>query len=315
MKEFLLIGITLCLSYEQAWSAFEIENLCPEATALQGTYSALGRDPWAMVFNPAQTVRLSDTQISMVYSRLHPGFGTLRAQSLNAAWTRTLFFTGIGLGFVLVDTNLQYREITGILNLARRFGEEKEVWDFSWGTNLKALSLRRGDPAQPNDPALAPVTFNRFTADAGCHLRIRRGYMGLSVQNMIPASIGLVRSETVPTETRFGVGVEKIPISGKRGFTVSPAAEWVRRGGTLSLRGGVTLHFLDLLSFHGGANSESFSLGLTLNLDTRREQKRNEKYSKDVRKFVPFKLSAGAQYPLQGKERMASPLLGITFVF
>lgn len=314
--------ITTLFAIPPLRAAFEINKLGPKASAFNDAYSALGDDPWATLYNPAQIVRLPGTQSAFSYSRPYLNFGNFQANLISGFFTREALGTGYGLGVTFVDTNVFYREITGLFNLGHRFGEKDDLWDFSLGTNLKVFSLRRGDPSKPYDPALKPQTMNRFTADFGTHLRVQKFYLGISALNLIPANIGVVVKDVVPIETRVGIGAKNLWEIPALDFKVSPAVEISNRNHNTTASGGAQIQLFDFADFVVGGSLENISLGFSVFLNQmknhRNDTERNrssEKTARDSSEGTVYRLDVGYLYPINGIDHVGSPLAGMTFLF
>lgn len=313
MKKIFLFLVLCCARSVPVWAAFEINKLAPEASALNDAYSALGADPWAILYNPAQVVRLDGAQAAVGYSRPHIGFGNFQANLVSGLFTRQAFQTGYGVGVTFVDTNVFYREVVGLFNVGHRIGEKEDPWDLSLGTNLKILSLRRGDPTKPYDPALVPQTMNRFTADAGMHLRISNYYFGISMQNLIPANIGVVVKENVPIETRVGIGAINLWEIQSLGFKISPMIEVSNRNQDTVATGAARIQLLDFAYFNIGAGTRDMTFGFSVLLN---QMMRYRKESRDSsNEGTIYRLEVGYQYPINGVDEVGSPLVGMSFLF
>lgn len=307
-----LYFLTISLSY----GAFEINKLGPKASAFNDTYSTLASDSWGIIYNPAQVVRLEGAQASFGYSRPYLNFGNFQANLVSGFFTREALGTGYGLGFIFVDTNVFYREIVGLFNMGHRIGEKDTDWDLALGTNLKVLSLRRGDPTKPYDPALVPQTLNRVTADIGVHGRYQKFFVGLSAQNVIPANMGVVVRDIVPIETRVGVGAKEIWTVPQLDFKVSPAIEVTNRNQDTVATGGAEIELLDFANFVFGIGTRNISFGFSIFLNQLSKEKgQNHKKEDYLREGTTYRLDVGYAYPITGIETVGSPLLGMTFLF
>ncbi len=287
---------------EPSYGAFDTKNVSPIASALNGAYSTLGEDPWAILYNPAQIVRLKGAQVSFSYSRPTLKFSQLETNSFSGIYTRNCLNIAFGIGVNYLNTNVLYREVTGILSLGERLGEEEDVWDIALGSNLKLFSLRRGDSSKPDDPALTPKTILKLSGDVGLHLRVHKLYFGMSLNNILPANRGTLTKENVPMELRLGVGAEKIwNIHPK--FWMSPILELTQRDLETSMMGGAKLHFLDHIQFNCGIDKKNVGMGCTMDVTRAPTEERD------------LRFSVSYQLPIQEAENFGSPLVGMTFLF
>lgn len=316
MRFLLVLLSLLTLPYiGLVYGAFEINKIGPWATASNDAYSALGNDSWAIIYNPAQVVRLEGAQSSIAYSRPYLNFGNFKANIVSGLFTREAMGTGYGVGVIFLDTNVFYRELTGLLNFGHRFGDSENEWDFSLGANLKVLSLRRGDPTKTFDPALVPRTLNRFSADIGSLARYHNYYLGVSAQNVIPVNVGVVVRDIVPVETRVGFGAKEIFEIPHVGFKLSPMIEVANRNQDTFTTGALDIELLDFADFMIGAGSRNISFGFSIFInrlsgDTNKKYKNNE-----VRDETLYRLDVGYAYPINGVDSVGSPLLGMNFLF
>ncbi len=312
----LMIAFSFLISFQSTvFAAFEINKIGPWATAANDVYSALGNEPWAMIYNPAQVVRLEGAQAALAYSRPYLNFGNFKANIAGGIFTREAMGTAYGVGIIFLDTNVYYREVTGLFNVAHRFGEKENDWDFSVGTNLKILSLRRGDPTKTFDPALVPQTINRFTMDIGSLARFHQYYLGVSAQNVIPANIGVVVKDIVPVETRIGVGALNLFEIPHVGFKVSPAFEVVNRNMDTTASGAVDLELLDFADFMFGVGTRNVSFGFSVYVNQLRSGREKKFVKTELRDETTYRVDIGYTYPISGLETAGTPLLGMSILF
>ncbi|OGR79656.1 MAG: hypothetical protein A3I11_04665 [Elusimicrobia bacterium RIFCSPLOWO2_02_FULL_39_32] len=311
MKITFLFLLLFSLTKASLEAAFEIEELAAEASSLNNAYSALGDDPWAILYNPSQVMRLEGTQLSMGYSSPHPDFENLQAKLGSCILTRQILDIGYGIGILFTDTNLYYREITGLLNIGKKFGEKENRWDLTVGSNFKLLSLRRGDPLNSTDPALNPITINKFSGDLGLNLRIQKTYLGASMQNILPANFGSSSKEKIPLEIRVGLGVKNILEIEEFHLTLNPMLEVSHRNKDFTSQGALQIKILDKAELNFGAGENNLSSGITLYLN--RLKKGNILNSK--KETSAYKLTLSYEFPLNETSSEGSSLAGMTFVF
>lgn len=314
MKIGSILLLIFFLSLTSLKAAFEIEELAAEASSLNNAYSALGDDPWAILYNPSQVMRLEGTQVSMGYSRPHPDFENLEAKLGNCILTRQILDIGYGLGIFFADTNVYYREISGLLNIGKKFGEKENKWDLTVGSNFKLLSLRRGDPLNSMDPALVPITINKFTGDIGLNLRIQQSYLGISAQNIIPVNLGSSSKEKIPLEIRVGLGIRNFLAMERFNLTLSPMLEVSHKNNDFTSQGALQIKILDLAELNFGAGEKVLSSGITLYLN-RLKKMRTENVLNSKKETAAYKLTLSYEFPLYGTDLQGSSVAGMTFVF
>lgn len=303
-----LIALVFIIQTSQnCFAAFETFNLGVKPMALVDTFSVLGDEPIGMIYNPAQTVQMKYSALSTAFSKPNVGWGESDVNIYSAYYVHPMSDMAFGMGISYLGTNLNYAETIGTINFAVKY---REIYDtplsVAWGINGKILSMKRGDPAKPWDPALKEMTLTRQTADVGLWLEYGSIVGGFSVANIVPADFGVVVKSEIPQETRIGAGIRNILLGEK--FKVTPSVEYTSRSGFSTLSGGLNFYLLKMLDFQIGASQDNLGFGMTVWMP--RPEDREDEYNKST-----MRIDVSWLYPVSGIDTAGSPQIGLVFYF
>lgn len=309
MRKICLLSISLLMAVH-SHAAFEIYNYSVRGTSLEDAFGSLGDDATVLMYNPATMGRLKRSQVLVSYAKPHIDFGNVELNNFG------LFFAGVygrstvlGGNVAVLDTNLSYREVWGTINYAgsagKYFDKRMEVF---FGINGKVMSMRRGDPNKPFDPALAVQTITKTTVDLGGLVKYERMLLGYSVANVIPANFAVIGTANIPTEKRLSLGFERIYTIPETEVTLSPTVEYSSRNKIDKWSGGCIVELLKAADFQMGISEDNATFGFSI-YPRGKGGKKRERSGKDMR------IDAAYRFPINGLDSGGSPSIACNFYF
>ena len=293
-----------------AHGAFETFNIGVKPMGLVDTFSCLGDEPVGMMYNPAQVVQMKRSAISTSFSKPDMGWGDADIGIYSIFYSNPFKDSKMSMGFgaSYMQTNLNYGETLGFLNLSiyydKVFGTPVT---FAWGLNGKLLSMKRGDPLKSWDPALKEMTITKNTADVGIWLEYNGYAFGYSELNIIEADFGVVAPSVIPKERRIGLGAKNIPFLNR--YKISPAIEYTNRNQYDLVSAGATVYMLKMLDFSFGYSKNNLGFGMTVFLNARPEEQ--DEYTRDG----CMRIDVSWLYPISGIDSAGSPQIGLFYYF
>ncbi len=254
-------------------------------------FAAVADDSNAMFFNIAGIAGLDARELNLMYSNL---YANLNAR-LYTGQNDSLGYHNVGLvfpfdeqigsfGFTWTRFESQiYRENSFVVGYAREIGRDVFDWfnaservreiRLDAGMNLKILNwmVDANDyTTETANPVLARNGLSRtgFTADLGLLAAWTPDVkFGLSLENFIPADVGVTQYETIPINFRFGVSYLHDWL-GSLDYVDSllGTMDFTQRNGISDFRVGAEGWFFKrFLALRLGTTADQFSTGLSVN--------------------------------------------------
>lgn len=278
---FWLLAVSGCLWSSGSWAYFIPAGLGVRPAGMGEAFVAVADDTNALLYNPAGLARIEQIELMGMYASLythldaelysgqHAEFGY---NYLALSAPVSLLAGTVGAGWLQFNTSF-YHENTFILG----YGKDLRIPYLSdWGVKLKGgLSLKAlGWNVDANeytgDPALFPSQQQgkwNGTADIGLLASAGENlYFGFSVENVIPADMGLMMPEPLKPVFRAG-GAYTLKFQTHWIEELAMAVEVMERDDLSSDRftpkaGMEARFFRDLIAVRAGTTSEQASAGL-----------------------------------------------------
>jgi outer membrane protein OmpA-like peptidoglycan-associated protein len=269
-------------------------------------FVAVADDVNTGLHNPAGYTRLQNLEIAGMYADLYEHFDpkiyTGQTDHLGYSLV-TVSLPDLGaLGHVGLTWNqfysLLYQENTYLLSYAHSVWSEQRL---DLGVNLKLLQWQLASNVFTADAQDFPqLQKSGVTVDVGALSVPWPGVtLGLGVENLLPADLGLNENETVPMVERFGVSW-RLPWQAGGRDTLLLASEANLRAGMLDVRCGLEVTLWQrVLALRAGYNRDNLSAGFGLN------------YSMPNAALV-LQLDYAWVYPLQISGTLGSHRIGLT---
>ncbi|MCK5218907.1 OmpA family protein [bacterium] len=253
-------------------------------------YTAVADDSNTVLWNVAGIADLERRELNAMYSNLYSNLnaklytGELDLLGYHNVGMVIPFDEQIGsFGFTWSLFNTQfYKENTFVLSYARNVGpiifkwfrakESMKDFKLNAGMNMKILNWRvEANEFTEDNPVFINKGLSRtgFTADIGLLLATPHNLkFGLSLENFIPADVGVTVYETIPINFRLGTAY-LYDWQGKIKYLDSllGALDFTRRNGISDIRFGIEAWFFTrLLGLRTGTTVDEFTSGLSVNL-------------------------------------------------
>jgi outer membrane protein OmpA-like peptidoglycan-associated protein len=284
----LAIGLLLGV-YSTSQAYFQDLGIGVRPSGMGEAYCAVADDSNAILYNVAGLAELQERELNLMYSDLYSNLDahlyngendTIGFHNVSAAWPLDRKYGTIGFGWTLFNSAF-YHENTFILGLAREVGPELFRWmniekpmsdiRLDAGVNFKVLNWQVvSNEFTAADPELANGGLSRtgFTADLAVLAAWRKDVkFGISLENFVPANVGVTVYETVPIN--FRTGLSYTHRFEKQLFYLDSLlgdVDFTQRNGISDIRAGVEGWFLkNLVGLRAGTTVDEFTTGLSLN--------------------------------------------------
>jgi len=254
MKKFILFTV-YCLLFTNLFSAFQDIGFSARAEGMGGVYASRGFDSTVLFYNPAGASFLNYPEASFMFFKPYFGLDGVNWNYYYLSGVYPLSKFNLGTAIGMYDADSLYSENIFIFS----FSMLKN--NLGIGANLKILTHKYNlDEEFLNEYKSSSKT--AFTLDTGINYSLKNSIkIGFSLENIIPADVGLKEEDLVPLILRFGASRNFNKIWKMDDFLVG--TDFVLRDGELSYRFGVEGWFMDLLGARAGFNDRSLSFGLS----------------------------------------------------
>lgn len=269
------MALAFCACAVPSPAYFAPAGLGVRPAALGGAFVAVADDANAVLFNPAGYAGLEHIELVSMYSELYAGFnarlftGELDRTGyglLSAAVPVSADIGTLGLAWARLDS-LIYAENTYALSYGRSLG----FIPLDLGISLKMLQWQVAEnefTTRRNYYPYAQHGKTGFTADLGMKMTPAENLsVAASVENLVPADVGLTRTEIVPMVVRVGAAyrvelrqpfLDRVLVSGQLDWREDQTNE------VLTPRLGVETLHAGLFAFRAGIASRDVSAGAGL---------------------------------------------------
>lgn len=284
----LISCLNLILLTEPASAYFQDLGLGVRPIGMGEAFTAVADDSNTLLWNAGGLGLLEKFEINAMYSDL---YSNLQAR-LFTGENDSFGFHNLGLivplhppignfGFAwTLFTTKFYRENTFVVSYGREIsndvfsllGVSDQVQDIrvAGGLNLKVLQwLVEDNEFTLANPALGVPGQSRtgVTADLGILVSLPQNFKtGLSLENFIPANVGVTIYETVPINFRLGASYRyEVPGQSPYVDSILGTADFTQRNGLSDIRAGTEAWFFShLLALRVGTTMDQFSTGASL---------------------------------------------------
>jgi len=200
-NQFVLFVIT-CLLALPLQAAFQDRGHSVRAQSMGGAAAAATYDLSSMLWNPAGTAVLTQTELSFVGGELFPGLTETNMRMGNIAFLIPSRRGSIGFTAATFKANGLLQEDMALLHYSRSLGQK-----LSGGLNLKYLRNNFLVGKSVNNAIFSNGTDeDAFTFDAGVQFKpISRLSLGLMGQNITEPDLGLASENKISARTQLGL--------------------------------------------------------------------------------------------------------------
>lgn len=302
----LLIGLSCCAT--ASWGYFQDAGFGVRPAGMGEAFVSVADDANCVLYNPAGYARIRDFELTGMYADLHSNINALlytgntdrlAYQFLSLAIPFSPATGTFGVAWNHFDS-VFYKENTFSLSYGR---EVLPLGGLDVGCNLKVLQWLVTPNAYSSNPLTYPyadLQKTGFTADVGVLSIPLEGFtLGGSVENLIPANLGLAGEHRVPLVMRAGVSFrhhwEKHPVD-----SLLAQVEWSDRDGEANVKLGLeSWFFANALAVRAGVNYDATTAGLGFRYQP-----------PDSR--VSLQLDYAFTYPFQVFDSLGSHRMGLT---
>lgn len=268
------IIITLTFLAVPSMAYFKDIGVGVRPTGMGGVYVAISDDANAVLWNASGIAQTSKQEITAMYSALYTGLDAkLYTEDTDQIGYHFVSYVhpiyrnigAFGLSWATFQSRF-YDENTFSLSYARN-----TIKNLYAGLNLKRLSWSIEDNEYTRldkDIPASGITVDGFTFDlSALYKSTRRTSWGLSVENLLPADVGLNTEQIVPVTLRAGLAYKVDGLGSVKNIETTAAIDIVHRRGSpkeTDVRAGFEMWFLDkCFATRAGFRAASGALGFS----------------------------------------------------
>jgi len=255
-KNIFLLFTVYCLLFTNLYSAFNDPGWSARSEGMGGLGVTKGFDSTVIFYNPAGLIDLLNKEVNFMLLKPYVGLNGVNWNYYEFSAGIPLSKISLGIGMGMFDADSLYKETSIFISGA------KELNKIKIGSSIKMLS--HAYSFENLSSVYGSSSKSAFTLSIGSVYEIKDGLnVGLSLDNILPADVGLETEDKVPMLIRFGVSKYKENFWKLEDFLAG--VEFVNRC-VFSYRFGIESWFFGhTLGVRIGLNDTSFNTGLSYN--------------------------------------------------